>query len=192
MDGQRFDALTKALTSATSRRRVLRGLAGSPIGGLGLAVARGGADAAICPSGKRSYGSFCTTNAQCQSGFCFKPENGNNRCLCRDLLREPCSGPCSPCPGAGPCGGCAENCSFGVERNCGPEGFCACVRNADGGNACVERFCSFDACTTGAECPSGLCIVAPGCCGSPNRFCGTRCGSTPPNSGAREGGQGWR
>lgn len=189
MDGRRFDAMTKTLTSATSRRRVLRGLAGTVLGGLGVAVGRTEAEAAVCPSGKRSFGSFCSSNDQCQTGFCFKPDGGNNRCLCRDINRQPCGGPCSSCPQGNLCGnGCPESCANGVTNNCGPDGRCACVRNADGGSACIERICSFDSCSTGTDCGSGLCVNVPGCCGQPNPFCGTPCGAGG-TSAARS--QGW-
>lgn len=78
-----------------------------------------------------------------------------------------------------------ENCEAGETVNCGPDDVCACVANVDGGFACVERICSFTECTTGADCDSGLCISAPGCCGDPNPFCGTPCGAGI--SGARGG-----
>ena len=39
MDGRRFDDLTKALSTGTDRRRVLRGLAGIGAGSLGLFAA---------------------------------------------------------------------------------------------------------------------------------------------------------
>jgi hypothetical protein len=68
-----------------------------------------------------------------------------------------------------------EDCANGVVVNCGANGFCACVANVDGGFACVDRACSGVACKTGADCDSGLCISAPGCCGDPNPFCGTPC-----------------
>ena len=83
-----------------------------------------------------------------------------------------------------------ENCAQGLEVSCGANGFCACVQNVDGGFACVDRFCSFTACTTGADCDSGLCVTAPGCCGDPDPFCGTPCTDTV--SGAGEASVGWR
>ena len=189
MDPTRFDALARALSAQPTRRGVLRLLAGAALGGALGARHRGGA-AAACPSGKRSYGSSCTRNTQCQTGFCFKPANGNNRCLCRDVYRQPCGGPCSNCPQGNLCGnGCPENCAAGVTNSCGPDGSCACVKNADGGSACVERICSFDGCTTGTDCGSGLCVDVPGCCGEPNPFCGVRCGSGGPNAARTTG---WR
>ena len=85
-----------------------------------------------------------------------------------------------------------ENCTTGETVNCGANGFCACVTNMDGGFACVDRACSFTACTTGTDCDSGLCVNVPGCCGEPESFCGTPCTdvtSGPPLTG-RAGG--WR
>jgi hypothetical protein len=83
-----------------------------------------------------------------------------------------------------------ENCAEGIVVNCGANGFCACVANVDGGFACVDRVCSFTACSKGSDCDSGLCISAPGCCGDPDPFCGTPC--TDVVSGiAGAAGVGW-
>ena len=171
---------------------MLRGVAGSIVGAFGLAVGRNEAAAAVCPNGKRSYGSFCTTNAQCQTGFCFKPGNGNNRCLCRDVRQQPCGDLCSPCPGPGICGGCADNCNTGSFAECGPEGSgCGCVRNADGGSACIERVCTGVPCTTGAQCESGVCVIVPGCCGE-RRFCAIPCGAGDGGGAGARATTGWR
>jgi hypothetical protein len=51
--------------------------------------------------------------------------------------------------------------------------------------------CSFTACTTGADCDSGLCVDIPGCCGEPNPFCGTPCGTAGTTAGPN-GADGWR
>jgi len=87
------------------------------------------------------------------------------------------------CPSGEP----AENCAFGITSDCA-DGACAQVVNVDGGCVCVERQCSFEACTTGSDCESGLCVDIPGCCGEPTPFCGTPCGSA--GDGARAGGWG--
>jgi len=64
------------------------------------------------------------------------------------------------------------------------------VVDVDGGCACVERECSFESCTTGADCASGLCVDIPGCCGDPNPFCAIPCGSGTGTTVT--GSTGWR
>ena len=81
----------------------------------------------------------------------------------------------APAVAGGICQGDPENCETGVLNNCDACGFCGCVSNVDGGTACIERFCTQEACATGAECDSGLCVEVPGCCGETERFCGLPC-----------------
>jgi hypothetical protein len=52
-----FDELARALSAQATRRGVLRLLAGAALGGA-LGARRRTVDAAACPSGKRSYGSY--------------------------------------------------------------------------------------------------------------------------------------
>ena len=84
-------------------------------------------------------------------------------------------------------GGAPENCEAGVETSCA-DGVCACVTSVDGGTVCVERFCTFEACTTGTDCQFGPCVDIPGCCGEPTPFCGVPCGSA--GAGTRSAGWG--
>jgi hypothetical protein len=83
-----------------------------------------------------------------------------------------------------------ENCAAGVFVDCDPDGFCACVENVDGGKACVERACTFEPCTTGADCSNGPCIIIPDCCDGSAGFCGVPCGNA--GAGARSAGGGWQ
>src|SRR3712207_850981 len=120
MDGQRFDDIARALTSAASRRRVLRALVAGVFGGAGIVLGGKPAEAAICRNGTRSYGSFCTDSGQCRTGYCFKPGNGNNRCLCRNVREAPCGGECRGCCGEG------QACFRGACQTCSPTGI-GCV-----------------------------------------------------------------
>jgi hypothetical protein len=153
---------------------------------------------------------FGNTITCCADGLCcFDEATGDVTCSTQlppcpePLVREGCQ---CVCPG-GNCGagefpdpaqGCAcapiptcdsggapENCEAGVEASCA-DGACACVTNVDGGEACVERFCTFEACTSGADCSTNLCVDIPGCCEEPNPFCGVPCGSAA--AGARSAG----
>jgi hypothetical protein len=188
MDGQRFDELTKKLAATVSRRGLLRTLAGG-VAAAGAALTHRGASAApnACAVGcaglpgpqkaactqacKRCGGDFSRVCAQFgpfgPTGFTCCPEGT----ICDEF-----TGAClevTICPTGEP----AESCAAGITTDCGEGGACALVVNVDGGCACVERVCSFTACTTGADCDSGLCVDIPGCCGEPNPFCGTPCGA---------------
>ena len=68
MDGNRFDALSRAMAVAGSRRRVIRALAGIAAGGAvaSLEVDQAGARPALCRPGGR----YCTWNHQCCNNIC--------------------------------------------------------------------------------------------------------------------------
>lgn len=74
MDGERFDAMTRALTAATTRRRALRLLGGTVLGTLVAGVTRPAQALAACsvdadcPNG----GNPCTADL-CQDGRCVHP-----------------------------------------------------------------------------------------------------------------------
>ena len=188
MDGERFDAWTRALAGSGSRRGALRRLAG---GVLGLALvgrgARGGSAqevgiAACTPVGVRcgpntprachtccTDGQDCRRHDQCCTGVCERGVCGAG------FVCDPRSEP--------------ENCRRGVENSCAG-GACACVEDVDGGNACVERDCTGTPCARGADCGNRPCVRIPGCCGV-NPFCGVPCGAGPRGGdGARSAG--WR
>lgn len=73
-----------------------------------------------------------------------------------------------------------DNCITGEFTTCGGDLFCACVTDVDGGFACVLPICTDEGCTTGADCASGTCITAPGCCSGNTPFCGVPCQDAPP------------
>jgi hypothetical protein len=191
MDGDTFDRVTRSLARGETRRRFLRSIAGG-LGGVAALFGRSSGEAApsSCSIGcaglpgpqkaackqacKKCGGDFdrvCvafgpfgpTGFACCQAGTACDFETGQ----CVEV---------ATCPSGEP----AENCSLGVETDCA-DGACAQVISVDGGCACVERQCSFEPCTTGADCASGLCVDIPGCCGDPTPFCGIPCGSATTN-----------
>src|SRR5688500_10903147 len=150
MDGNRFDALTKSLIAATSRRRTLGGLVAGTLALLGLADPE---EAWSAKSGKCKP--KCDKCERCKKGKCRRTNDGKKRCR---------KGKCVLQPGA-------PNCGSGQVRNeetCGccspPGGSCAPQgENVD----CCSGFCGFPgvcagrpsgrSCTFGAQCQSGDC-----------------------------------
>jgi hypothetical protein len=59
---------------------------------------------------------------------------------------------------------------------------CACVSVAGGGFACVDPFCTDDACTTSADCAGNEVCFTTGCC-DPGAFCVPLCGTGPDGGG---------
>jgi hypothetical protein len=156
MDSNRFDAWTRALETATSRRTLLLGLVAAalfaPLTGLDLENAaakkhhhkkhkkhkhHGGSD--DCPSGQTLCDTecisddLCCDDADCASG---------QRCLGN--------------------GGCAFDCTDDI-LNCpgSAEGDCACFADTDGSKVCgaTNLFCEdevFVECTVDADCEPGF------------------------------------
>lgn len=85
MDSQRFDALTKSIASATSRRRLLAGLAGSSLSLLGMHRT----DARTCSAG----GAICREAATCCSGNCVTGSDRRRRCAC-EIGQSACGSSC--------------------------------------------------------------------------------------------------
>jgi len=187
MDSERFDSITRALVSEGSRRGFLRGLGGAAAAALAL---RSGRDAAAAPNRcavacsdlkgpqKAACGQACR---ECDGDFnrvCigYGPFGPASFACCAE--GDFCSFDTGQCltPATCPSGDLAENCLAGIESSC-EDGACAQAVDVDGGCACVERACSFEPCSTGAECESGLCVDIPGCCGDTQPFCGIPCGT---------------
>jgi len=110
MDGDRFDALTRALAGGTSRRRVLKGLGGALVGASGLGGGGGAAAAAAdaCAEALRS----CLAEARerrltadaCRAAFADCRQSPPETCLRRGEHCSPsrpaecCSGVCQLIP----------------------------------------------------------------------------------------------
>ena len=168
MDGQRFDSITKAIVNASSRRQLIRGIAGSAVAGaLALVGAGNSADARRC----RVVGQNCRSNAECCERFCDTETfqcacpTGTNLCV-TNPPRQQCLAACTggrvfdpetcececrlgaqPCPSPG--GAC---CPISQGFRCCPEGCRPCLNNGQCRNA---------PCTPGGggiQCCSGVCI----------------------------------
>ncbi len=153
MDGQRFDAVTKALAAGTSRRAVLRTALGGM--GAGLLALVGVADAGA--ASKRSCAKACKqrfrpgrARGQCISACARGNGGGNgestpcgsNVCGAGEFCCNESCGICAPIGGGCTeqfCGG--EPCGDAV---CGPEEFCcnpSCGICAPMGGVCTQQFC---------------------------------------------------
>ena len=119
MDGRRFDDLAKTLGAGTSRRGVMRGLAGAMAAALGLAGSKraealtprpAGATCirnATCASGicnpvtRRcaallGIGARCATGTECESGNCNAYDNDPESTICCPVGASGCNGICCP------------------------------------------------------------------------------------------------
>ncbi|HEY7034765.1 MAG TPA: hypothetical protein VH482_25725 [Thermomicrobiales bacterium] len=202
MDGSRFDALTRLLSIAGSRRRLIAGLAAGAFGLVGAERA----EAVAC----RTPGSLCRENANCCSGVCGpKDRTGRRTCRCRtgadcaaagaSPQRLCADGLCVACPSGDVCAGgvCppGDVCAGGActctadaapaRPPCGADpACCACLITAGCGPACANHainctsdLCSdFQNCPNGDECPPDH-VCAFEICGAGNRnLCFPRCG----------------
>lgn len=149
MDQQRFDDLSRALATGTSRRRVLRGLTGSVLGGvlglLGLEEA-----AAAC----RLIGQRCNANKPCCRGAV---------CTAKGVCR------CAKTRGFLPCNGDATTC---VNTNTSEEHCGACNNPCGPNEICQSGTC---VCATGFHRCGGNCVsnTDPDACGASCTVCGT-------------------
>ncbi len=177
MDTHRFDELTKAVATATSRRQALKTIAATALGSiLGL----GGIGTAFAKCKPNGIG--CNINSQCCSGGCCRgtctdlSSNLSNCGSCGHACRsdQVCSGGMCVCPsGSQECNGTCCNTSDHLCSNgtCQP-----CVSQCDetcsdtGPYCCPGMVC----CTYGIPgglgfcCPAGFCsqggfCAAPGC-----------------------------
>ena len=178
MDGQKFDDITRALATGTSRRRVLKGLLAGAVGVVGL---RRAAKVSAGPAGTRVLGESCRETADCtanQNLECQKvAETGAFRCECATGFIS-CQGQCVSinCPGGGqldtttctcvcPTGtelcnnSCVQSCTSPFVLNTSS---CACecpsstpeLCNGACYAACAPGF-TRNATTCACECPSG-------------------------------------
>lgn len=186
MDPNHFDALTRSLSEARSRRGLLRTLAATALGGLGLAgLARGATAAPGSPDGNSAAAAFCHT--------LFGNTRAAGQCTSQAAHGQ---GLYSACKGD-PNNYCDEACT-NIQTdtsNCG-----SCDNVCSGGDACNTPVCvngtcdtaplTGGACTVNGQpgtCQSGTCVQictssfngvcdsppVPTCLGNPNCMCGT-------------------
>lgn len=166
MDNQRFDAITRAFASGTSRRKLLKLLGGGAVAGaLGTTVVQAPQASALGQATGLLPGEDCMSNEECTSGLC------DVVCYCEDPA-EPWLG-CSCTTGTeGPCGGgsllcCADSEGVGVPGTCTsasvgcePQGNCSAPgENCEETGCCTLGECSASgfclSCTTGTQNPCG-------------------------------------
>jgi hypothetical protein len=174
MDGERFDAFTRAWATA-SRRRLLRGFVGGGIGALGTALGREPASAQVCttlpcandPSRCGAMASNCVCCRYVGGTQCL------NRTQCRGYrgtVVEPCgeaSAPCTEhthccsgrCFSDGPegcCPTCPEGCTCNAIPRSAPSGASqvVCIREGVFGPSCNPRE---------PDCPVGQVCIGANC-----------------------------
>ena len=166
MEPSRFDDLTKALATSTSRRQALKTIAAATVGsilGLGRLSTAFGA-----PKCHRN-GLGCDTNSQCCSGYC---QNGE-KCTCppAPACTTPPNNTC-PCPSGQTC--CSGTCTdlSSDNNNCG-----SCGNKCDACSTCQSGTC-VSSCASGQVCLNGSCCAICGgatCCGPTCTCCGPNC-----------------
>jgi len=216
MDGLRFDGITRALATGTTRRHTLLGVAGSAIAGLlGFTGIEDAAAACIKPGKKGCDGpkdKKCCKGATCQGGS--KDKEG--RCKCRGSLKQ-CGSTCvntqqdekhcgkcnKKCTGSNRCksGKCTSKlgCKVG-DAICDQTGAvncpgttnpaCVCITDVEDTHRCsdfTDAFCS--TCTSNADCGLGLvCFPANiGQCTCPGNACSVESCDEISGSGAGRG-----
>ncbi len=184
MESERFDRIARTW-AATSRRRILTGLASTLGASLALALGATGADARKKRKRKRKRkwtdppadgctaglvacngqcrlpaGATCIVHGECCSNYCFSGEC-YPACLGKGCSRDAdcCAGVL--CGGTGTCGACLP-----PAGSCSPSGPTCCYSECNGsclsqmGQRCVTRF----DCGSGQPCVAGKCTCPTECC----------------------------
>ncbi len=185
MDQQRFDDLTRALATGTSRRRMLRGLTGGVLGGvLGLAGLQEASAACRVIDQKCDANNPCCKGAKC----------ANRHCVCKTAAGyEACLGPGSRCINTNTdeahCGACFTPCP--PTATC-VDGACVCPNGTTPCNGqCVNTLTDENNCgSCGYICPDrGVCAEGGCFCPTPSYYCqnvdvccgpGQACSTTSP------------
>lgn len=177
MDGPRFDRLTRAFASTSSRRSAIKALIGFTGAVAGAAVTQE-ADARTigsrptippppppaCPAGQMCNGTCCTSGQTCCNGACCTGSCTNG--LCCPPQTSACGSNC--CPAGLAC--CGNQCCD--PSLCSPTGSHCC---AAGTNVCGEECCQpGDDCCDG-ECCFGVCFGEEMCCPRPQIVCQGGC-----------------
>ncbi len=166
MDGQRFDDLTRALAKGTSRRRVVKALAGvlggALTGGIGskaVAAKPGGGNGRPCtPVGNACGEKPCCDGLSCIGGVCCSSSQICGTVCC------PVGTVCTDgaCVATGNGGGGGNGGGSGGSAGC-PEG------SVRFGSACL--LVNGQVCADGTQCASGICVDGYCCDGA----CGGQC-----------------
>lgn len=164
MDNARFDALTRALTTASSRRGATRLLAGLFSGGaLSALIVRGAAAA------EHNGGAPCTRGGECKTGVCLNPKS------C-DCTKATCHCTCS-CSASDPQVGCVKPDDPCKKAVCSANGVCQAKPKCADGNPCTRDLCANGNCShpadtakngcscgkKGGACLDGMCVLPPTC-----------------------------
>lgn len=199
MEEQRFDELTRLIAQKTSRRQMLKVLAGATVGGFLLqmdprrAFASNSACAHFCNT---AFGADTPAAAQCTSdaahhrGLCYSAcgPGGTGGTVCGGACIDTTSD-------SNNCGACGNVCSSGqtctngtCTATCQKNPYMTCQGNAtiatvNGTTTCVKT------CTSNADCTSGTCeadadgvhsyCTGGGCSGCNNFYCSSDANCDP-------------
>lgn len=144
MDADRLDHLARTIAVPASRRAALKGLAGSALAALAVALGFTEADAThyTCIHVSRP----CRRDGQCCSSRCRGPK-GNETC------RAHHEGSCTA----------AKNYCLTISALCGGN-TCVCYRTTGGANYCAYNVvATCMTCTTDAQCASALGVPGSAC-----------------------------
>lgn len=193
MDGRRFDELTRAIGSGTSRRRLLGGVVGAALGAVGLGHVRSGGAAAggqgegvVDVSGRLCAGFAglgCPVGYRCvdDDGVDCVADAGGSLCLGRCVVADD---PCAPIRCADGFF-CCNECGGTCEPN-PPAASCAAILCAEGTRCC--ELCGEGTCVPiGELCPVAFCAGEPcggNVCGPEEYCCNPSCGICAPLGGA--------
>ncbi len=191
MDPQNFDRFVTALATSGSRRRLLRGAAGSVFAGLAFRFGLSGADAASCTrTGKK-----CKKHKECCSGFCL--DDGTCGCAadadcddkngCTVEICGPVSHQCFHVEVTVDCVECHSNhqCDSGAccHGRCCPSGS-TCVGESAGVGVCSAICENGDVCRDQISVgPGGALNLEPGICVGGGQFEGYPSFCCPGGSG---------
>lgn len=144
MDPRRFDDMTKRLTTGSSRRQVLKGLAGGALASALSFVGAGGVVARQC----RDDGKNCKSDTECCSLFC-----------------NPATFTCAVAPPADTCDPACPTGALCVDGACFcpvPTAFCPTDGCVDLQTDVTHCGTCATACATGATCTAGSCVCPTG------------------------------
>lgn len=164
MGGDRFDELTRSLSSTRNRRGLLKTVGGVLAATAGFSGTQRSGRAALC----RGEGQICLGHGNCCTGFCGpKDRTGRRQCGCPSGATA-CGSSCVDLqtdPSA--CGTCGVTCQTGascIAGDCKAHGGDACTVDADCfSNACIsglgcQKNTGRERCIVDRDCGSGVCV----------------------------------